>query len=247
MLLFQLAGQVGEHSTRNLVYQSLDIHAHVLRVQKSILQAFVAVRTEVIRNLLQKCHVQSGIIRRTLEGLNHNLCRGLGGSQSERGNRSINNIHTCLYRLQIGHGSHAGGIVCVQLDGKACGLFQSLDQLCCLVGHQKAGHILDADGICPHLLNGFCLGSPVLQCVGISQGIGQGYLRLRALLLLRGIYAGLQVSQIVHAVENTDDVNPVGNGLLNKILYDIVGIRLIPQNILAAEQHLKLCVLEAVP
>ena len=135
----------------------------------------------------------------------------------------------------------------MKLDGKTRGLFQSLNQLGCLIRHQKAGHILNADGIRPHLLDGFCLGSPVIQCVGIAQGIGQGYLSLRTPFLLCGIHAGLQIAQIVHAVENTDDVNPVGNGLLNKILYDIVGIRLIPQNILAAEQHLKLCVLEAIP
>ena len=238
MLLFQLAGQVGKHSARNLVYQRLDIHTHILGVQQPVLQALVTVRTEIIGNLLQKRHVQSGIIRRTLESLNHNLSRRLRGSQRERGNSGINDIHTCLHSLQIGHGSDTGCIMCVKLDGKARGLFQSLYQLGCLVGHQKTGHILDADGIRSHLLDGFCLGSPVFQCVGIAQGIGQGYLSLRTFFLLCGIYTGLQIAQIVHAVENTNDVNPVGNGLLYEILYDIVGIRLISQDILAAEQHL---------
>ena len=66
------------------------------------------------------------------------------------------------------------------------------------------------------------------------------------LFLIGCLYSGLQVAQIVQAVENTDDINTVGNGLLYEIFYYIVCIMIVSQDILSTEQHLQLGLLESV-
>ena len=58
--------------------------------------------------------------------------------------------------------------------------------------------------------------------------------------------SGLQVAQIVHTVKNTDDVDSVCNGFLYEILYYVVCVRTISQDILSAEQHLQFCIFESV-
>ena len=60
-----------------------------------------------------------------------------------------------------------------------------------------------------------------------------------ALLFVGSLYGGLQVSQVVQTVKNTDDVNSVCNGFLHEILYHVVSVRTVSQNVLAAEQHLQ--------
>ena len=45
--------------------------------------------------------------------------------------------------------------------------------------------------------------------------------------------------RVVQRVENTQDVNAVGNGLLHKILDGVVRVMAVAQHVLAAEQHLQ--------
>ena len=66
----------------------------------------------------------------------------------------------------------------MELNRDMNSLFQGLHKLCCLIGQQKAGHVLDTDGICSHLFNLFCNIGPVFQGIGIAQGIGQRDLRV---------------------------------------------------------------------
>ena len=99
MLLFQLTGQVGKHSARYLIQQSLDVYAQVLRIQKAAVQSLVTDRTEVVSDLSQKLLVQTGIIGSTLEGLNHNLGCRLGSSQSEGRHGAVDDVYAGLYCL----------------------------------------------------------------------------------------------------------------------------------------------------
>ena len=63
------------------------------------------------------------------------------------------------------------------------------------------------------------------------------------LFLLRGVDGGLEVPRIVKRVEDTDDVDAVGNRLLHKVFDHIVGIVTVAKYILASEKHLQLCFL----
>ena len=138
----------------------------------------------------------------------------------------------------------------MQLEGQLGILFHGLDQLGSLVRHQQACHILDTDGIRAHLLDLFSGACPVLQSIGIAQGIGQSDLRMSSSLFLfhpvGGVYRLLQVAQVIETVEDTDNVDTVGNGFLHERIHHIVRIRAISENILSAEQHLQLRIFEAV-
>ena len=112
-----------------------------------------------------------------------------------------------------------------------------------LIRKQKSGHILDTDGISSHLLDALCHGYPVIQGVGVAQGVGKRDLNVTA-FLTGSIDRCLKVTKVVQTVENTDNVNTVGDGLLNEVLNYVVGIVTISQDVLAAEQHLQLRVFE---
>ena len=138
----------------------------------------------------------------------------------------------------------------MQLNGKLCILLHGLDQLACLVGNQKPCHILDTDRVRSHFLDLLRRICPVFQSVRITQRIGQSHLCMASALLLLhpvcGVYRLLQVGKIVQAVEDTDNIDTVCNGLLHKSIHHVIGIGSVAQNILPAEQHLQLGVLEAV-
>ena len=84
----------------------------------------------------------------------------------------------------------------VQVDGKAGALLQSRHQLSRRIGGQKPCHVLDTQGISAHVLDlpGDVL--PVVQGVGVAQGIAQRDLRM-ALLLVGGLHSGPQVADVV--------------------------------------------------
>ena len=67
-----------------------------------------------------------------------------------------------------------------------------------------------------------------------------------ALFLLGSLNGSLQIADVVEAVKDTDDVNTVCDGFLNKVLHHIVSIVVVAQNILSAEQHLQLGIFKAV-
>ena len=59
------------------------------------------------------------------------------------------------------------------------------------------------------------------------------------------LHCRLEIAKVVETVENTDNVDSVGNGFLYEIFYHIVAVGTVSQNILPAEEHLQLCVLKA--
>lgn len=126
-----------------------------------------------------------------------------------------------------------------------CGL-QGLYKLCSRRRNQQTGHILDADGISPDGLDFFGEVCPVVKGIGIAQGIGHGDLGVAAFLFCC-LHCGLEVPHIVQAVENTDDIDAVCDGLLYEVLDDIISVGLVAENILSAEKHLQLRILEAGP
>ena len=122
LLLFQLAYHVGQHTAGNLITQRIDVNTKYLGAHQAGCDAFLTVRTEVVRDLRQNFLIISCIVLGTLKGLHHNLCRRLGSTQSERRNGTVNDIHARLNCFQIRHGSHAGCVVRMQLDRELCAL-----------------------------------------------------------------------------------------------------------------------------
>ena len=160
-------------------------------------------------------------------------------SASQRAHGGINDICTSLDALQQGHGSQTSGIVTVDIHRDGQGALQLLDQIVAGVRSQQTGHILDADGVCTHLLEGLGVLDIVLVVVDRAEGVADAALNVCAFLVGR-LDSGLQVAGIVQCVENTDDVDAVCNGLLNEVLDGVICIGTIAQHVLAAEQHLQL-------
>ena len=73
-------------------------------------------------------------------------------------------------------------------------------------------------------------------------GVAEGGLHLSA-VFLGGLDGLLQIAHVVQRVEDADDVNAVFNALGAEGIHHVVGIVLVAQNVLAAEQHLQLGVL----
>ena len=126
----------------------------------------------------------------------------------------------------------------MQLDRDLNGLFQCFHKISCGIRKEQACHILDTDGVCTHLLDLFCGLGPVVQSVSITQSVGQSYLCM-SVLFVGSLYCSLQVAEIVQTVKDTDDIDTVCDGFLYKILYHIICVGAITQNVLSTEQHLQ--------
>ena len=72
-----------------------------------------------------------------------------------------------------------------------------------------------------------------------GDGVAEGGLHLSA-VLLGGLDGLLQIAHIVERVENADDIDTVFDGLTAEGVHHIVGVVLVAQDILAAEEHLQL-------
>ena len=130
----------------------------------------------------------------------------------------------------------------VQMDGYLYRLLQRLYQRIGVHGQQEVGHVLDADHIRTHLLQLAGQLHKVGLVVDGGHGIAEGGLHLPA-VFPGGLDGLLQIAHVVERVENADDVNAVFNALGAERVHHVVGIVLVTQNVLAAEQHLQLGVL----
>ena len=226
MLGGQLTCQVGQHAARDLILKCLDIDTHVLRVHETVLKIFLTDRSEIISDFGELVEVKTCIVLCTAESFNHDFCSRLGCSQSERADCAVKNIGACLDGFHICHGSASRCVMRMHLDRQRRTCLQSGDQLSSSLRDKKTGHILDADRISAHIFDffGHCL--PIIKRISIAQCIGKSDLSFSA-LLLGCLYACLKVSEVIQAVEDSDDIDAVRDRLLYEICYDIIGIRLV--------------------
>ena len=152
---------------------------------------------------------------------------------------SVDDVDTGHCGHQIDHVAGTGGVVGVQVDGHIHVLLQTLDQRVSVHGQQQVSHVLDAQGVGAHLLQLLGHLHEVILVVDGGDGVGEGSLDDTA-VLLGGLDGLLQVAHVVQSVENTDDVNAVFDGLAAESVHHVVGVVLVAQNVLAAEEHLQL-------
>ena len=165
----------------------------------------------------------------------------MAGAQTQGAHGGIDDVGTCLDALQDGHGSQTCGVVAVDVNRDADGLLQLLDQIVAGIGSQQTGHILDADGVCTHLLQSLGVGCKVLIVVHGAQGVADAALHMSA-FLVGCLDSSLQVARIVQCIKDADDIDAVCNRLLHKVLNGVICVGTIAQHVLAAEQHLQLLV-----
>ncbi len=135
--------------------------------------------------------------------------------------------------------------MCMKLYRNLYCFLNRRNKLCSCIRKQKSCHIFKADRVCTHIFNLLCNVYPVVHRIGITQRIRKRYLCM-AFFLICSCYGCFQISEVIHTVKDTDNINSVCYRLLYKILYHIIRIWTVSKDILPTEKHLKLCVLKAV-
>ena len=133
----------------------------------------------------------------------------------------------------------------VQVNGHAHVLFKLLNQGVGVVGQQKVCHVLNADGVCAHLLK---LHAELHKVVlAVHRALGVAYCNLgEAAVFFYELYSRLYVPGVVQRVENTHNVNAVFKGLLYEGFHHIIGVVAVSKKVLPAKEHLQLGVWQAL-
>ena len=145
-------------------------------------------------------------------------------------------IHAGVNGGEVGGGAEAGGVVRVQGDGKTDLALQLFHELVGDLRLQDAGHVLDPDGIAPHLFQLNTHLDEILDGVDGADGVAQLAAGVFA-VLLGGLDGGLQVADVIQGVKNTEDVLAVGAGAADEGFHDVVGKTGVLHDVLAAQQH----------
>ena len=136
----------------------LAINAQRLLVDLAVGDVLLAQLVEVSADDIQLVQIQTGVVIGALQGSDQTLGGHVAGAQAQGAHGGIDDVGTCLDALQDGHGSQTCGVVAVDVNRDADGLLQLLHQIVAGIGGQQTGHILDADGVCAHLLQGLGVG-----------------------------------------------------------------------------------------
>ena len=184
--------------------------------------------------------IETGVPLGALEGGHQGFGGGLGGAVAEGAQARVHDVHAGLGGHKVGHVAGAGGVVGVQVDGDVPQLrLHLLHQAVGVVGQQQVRHVLDADGVGAHLDQLLRELHEVILAVDRGDGVAQRRLAPAAVLL--GVLdGGLQVAGVVQSVEDADDVDAVLDGLAAEGFHHVVGVVLVAQDVLAAEEHLQL-------
>ena len=189
-------------------------------------------------DVAEQLEVESGVVLGALQCRDHRLGSGLRGAVAERGQRAVDDVYARLDRFEIGHAADARGLVGMQMDGDLYDLLDPLDKLVRDVRDQDACHILDADDVGAHI---FKLLGKLDEVLGRMYGAGRiADRRLAdALVLFAALHSLAHVARVIERVENADDVDAVLDGLLDKLLDDVVGVVLVTENVLPSQKHLQ--------
>ena len=196
-------------------------------------------------NRLKSLKRKSGIVGRVGECGNHRLCGRLARSERKRGDSGINDINARLDCLEQRHRSKPRRVVRVQLERQVYLRLDSLDKLLCGKGGKQTRHILYADGGCAHVGNSRRVFCKRLTGVHGAGSVRDSDLNMSALALC-SVDSGLEVAGVVQRIKNTDNVDAVSDRLLYEICDNVVGVMTVAEDVLTAEKHLELGILDRI-
>ena len=126
----------------------------------------------------------------------------------------------------------------MDLDGDGERLGEGGDEAAGCQRGEDAGHVLDADGLGAHLLLLLRDLDEEVEGVDGAGGVADRALGVAA-VLLDGADGHLEVAVVVEGVEDAEDVHAVLDGEGDEALEDIVGVVLVAEDVLAAQEHLE--------
>ncbi len=193
---------------------------------------------EVIADLAQRLQLKAGIPLGAAQRGHEGFGGRMAGAAGEGRDTGIDVATARLDGLDLALRRQARRGVAVQVDRHLDRLDQRADQIIGGVRRQQAGHVLDGDGIGPHLDQLARLLDVHLQRMHRAHGVADGALGVLAGLLDRA-HGGFHVAQIIQGIEDTEDIDATCRGALDEGLHHIIGVVTIAEQVLAAQQHLQ--------
>ena len=236
ILLTQLVFHVGEHATRYLGNQDAGVGTTQAAFKLGVLLPYL---TEVSGNFFQQVQVQAGITIGTLKNRNHGFGGRVTVGHAHGRNRGIHVVDTGFRGLDGGSGGHAGSGVALHVNRDVQLFLQTADQIKGHVRLENARHVFDRDGVRTHVGDFFRQLDPHVDGVNRARGVGNGALGVFA-GLANSLDGAIQVTGIVHRIENTEHVHAILGGTLTETVNHIIRVMTVAQQILAAQKHLLL-------
>ena len=115
---------------------------------------------------------------------------------------------------------------------------QRRNQIKALLGRHNARHILDTQRMAAHFLNLHAQRNEHLKVMDRADRIADAALCMPA-RLTAFVHCNLNVAHVIQRVKNADDIHAVFYAFAYKATHGIIGIVMVTQQILAAQQHLQ--------
>ena len=163
---------------------------------------------------------------------------GVTVGMTHRRNRRVGHIESRLDRLDDRRSAHPRRGMRVQSNGHRRGLLKAGHHFAGHVRLEQAGHVLDADGMAPHVLELLAHVDPGLHRVDGTDRVGDCALGVLA-GLERGLDRRLDVPHVVQGVKDAEHVHPVLGRFAHERLNDVVSIVPVSEQVLPTEQHLR--------
>ena len=189
----------------------------------------------------QGVEVEAAVIAELAQGDRQGLGGGLRGAAREGRQAAVDDVGAGLHGLEQRHLADAGRGVGVDLHRQAA---LGLDAAHKLIGGRRrevAGHVLDAQRVGAHARQLLGKAHEVGHGVDGARGVAERRLALPS-RLVASLDGRLEVAHVVQGVEHAHDVDAVLDRLLHHGADHVVGVVLVAEEVLAAQQHLQAAV-----
>ena len=192
--------------------------------------------------------IDVGLARRVLQRHDQRRHGRLRRRRAHRGVGDVDGVHARVDGREQRGQLAAGGVVGVQVHGQVEALAQRGHEAATGLRAEKARHVLDREHVRAGVDDLLGEAQVVVERVdglgGIQQvrGVAEGHLGDRGAGGQHGVDGGPHLADVVHGVEDAEDVDPGGRGLLDESVGDLLRIRGVADGVAAAQQHLQVLV-----
>ena len=155
------------------------------------------------------------------------------------GKGSDGHVHGVSTGVDTGHisgSTQTGGLVGVNPHREIAGLLDGFGQRSGLCRGNQTSHVLDDDGIGPHIGDFLGQVGKVLKVMHRGGGIADGAVSLCA-GFLGSLDGGAHVLRVVQAVKDTENVHAVLGAQFHESLHHVIGVVSVAHEVLSAQQH----------
>src|SRR5690606_9720548 len=238
----RLGAQVGELAAGDLVVVDAAGRGGQAGLEGRVdLADALPVRLQVADGL----EVEAGGVFRVVGGRDERRQGGLGGGAGHGGDRSVDGVGAGLDRGEGGGELAAGGVVGGGVGGEGERAAQGGRAGRGGRGAQQSGHVLDGRDVGAGRDDLLGEAEVVVERVGPLGGVGQvgrvaeGDLGDGGAGLADGVDGGPHLADVVERVEDAEDVDAGGGGLLDEGVGDLGRVGGVAHGVAAAQQHLQ--------